>query len=69
MRALVCRSLGNPSQPLGKQATLDVVEDFPSPSLSSNAVRIKVAAASLNFADALQIMVGVEQAVCACTIY
>ncbi len=55
MRALVCEQLGNPLDP--KASGLRLVPDQEPPKLSPHAVRIKVAAASLNFADALQVQV------------
>ncbi|CAI5992347.1 unnamed protein product [Closterium sp. NIES-64] len=63
MDAVVCRRVGSlkPSDPPSeKDAILAFERNFPVPSLhrppSSSSVLIRVAAASLNFADALQIM-------------
>eukprot|EP00850_Spirogloea_muscicola_P007600 SM000039S14430 [mRNA] locus=s39:105938:108284:+ [translate_table: standard] len=59
MRALVCRRLGNPAGPLSAEdSVLSLEEDFPRPERlpHESSVRIKVAAASINFADALIIM-------------
>ncbi|KAK9820930.1 hypothetical protein WJX74_009349 [Apatococcus lobatus] len=53
MRALVCEQLGNPLDP--KTSGLKVSPDTEAPKLTPKAVRIKVSAASLNFADALQV--------------
>lgn len=55
MKALVCSELGDPTSGSG----LQVVHHHASPekSLRARDVRIKVVAASLNFADALQVQV------------
>eukprot|EP00891_Asterochloris_glomerata_P006485 jgi/Astpho2/6485/e_gw1.00096.22.1_t len=56
MRALVVRKLGNPVPSSTEKVPYQVVEDHPTQQvLPANAVRIKVAAAGLNFADALQV--------------
>lgn len=55
MRALVCEQLGNPLDP--KTSGLRVVPDAEAPKLTPKAVRVRVSAASLNFADALQVQV------------
>lgn len=57
MRAIVCESLGDPTLPLGS-GVLRLVSDAASPALKPGHVRIRVAAAALNFPDALQIQVG-----------
>ena len=54
IRALVCQKLGNPGEQ-GNHAPLRVVEQAPPGPVPPNGVRIKIAAASLNFADALQV--------------
>lgn len=55
MKALVCRKLGNPLSAGADQPLLEII-DRPCPtSLGPQEVRIRVKAASLNFADALQI--------------
>ena len=46
MKALVCREHGLPDR-------LDLVEDWPSPEVGDNEVRIRVKAAGLNFPDVL----------------
>lgn len=59
MKAVVCRQIGDPTAPLGsKDSPLTFEADYPPPppKLNSHSVRIKVAAASLNFADALTVM-------------
>mmetsp|Transcript_7032 Transcript_7032/g.13360 ORF Transcript_7032/g.13360 Transcript_7032/m.13360 type:complete len:358 (-) Transcript_7032:405-1478(-) len=65
MHALVCTRLGPPAgaQLLvstrtveeGEPGPLQLVSEYPNPKLRPNEVRIRVAAASLNFADALQL--------------
>jgi sacsin len=60
MRALVCTQLGSPVEPLratsqpGK-GPLELHSNYTLPELRPGFVRIKVVAASLNFADALQL--------------
>ncbi len=56
MKALVCKQLGHPLATDDKKP-LKLVQNHPkpSPSLPANGVRIRVTAAALNFADALQI--------------
>lgn len=63
MRAVLCRKLGDPTLPLGNESSaLELSASVPPPVLPSPAigrdrhVRIRVAAASINFADALRIM-------------
>ena len=46
MKAVVCREHGLPDR-------LDLVDDWPSPELGDNDVRIRVKAAGLNFPDVL----------------
>ena len=46
MKAVVCREHGLPDR-------LDLVEDWPSPEMGDNDVRIRVKAAGLNFPDVL----------------
>ena len=59
MKALVVRQLGNPVPSPTEKKPYAVTNDHPTPQyLAPNAVRIQVAASGLNFADALQIMVG-----------
>ena len=53
--ALLCTKLGSPSEPVGSpNAPLQLVQQ-PVAILPANGVRIRVAAAAVNFADALQI--------------
>jgi sacsin len=62
MRAIVCKALGDPATtPLGG-GVLELVADAPPPPspLPKGCVRVQVAAASLNFPDALQIKVWVH---------
>lgn len=60
-KALVCEKLGQPTEPLGHPHGALKLQQLPVPPLTHpNAVRIKVAAASLNFADALQLQVQME---------
>lgn len=58
MKALICKQLGHPLATDDKKP-LKLVQNHPqpSPSLPANGVRIRVTAAALNFADALQIQV------------
>lgn len=57
MKALVVRQLGNPVPSPTEKRPYAVSADHPTPQyLAPNAVRIKVAASGLNFADALQVM-------------
>ncbi len=58
MKALVCSQLGDPINGIG----LQIVRDHPSPEheLQARNVRIKVVAASINFADALQVQVSLS---------
>lgn len=56
MKALVCTRLGKPTEELGSEdAPLHLAHVPPPPLVHPSAVRIRVAAASINFADALQI--------------
>ena len=55
MRALVVRQLGDPTVPLGDNITLQLETQQPVPQLPLGSVRIRVSAASLNFADLLQV--------------
>ncbi len=58
MKALVVRQLGNPVPSPTEKKPYAVIADHPTPQyLAPNAVRIKIAASGLNFADALQVMV------------
>ena len=57
MRALVCTQLGDPLGTDAGKKPLQLKQDQPAPSLKDGAVRIRVLAASLNFADALQLQV------------
>ncbi len=57
MRALVCKKLGDPLAKEADQIPLELVHDRPNPSLREREVKIQVVAASLNFADALQVQV------------
>lgn len=59
MRALVCKKLGDPTLPLGSKDApllLDEAHPEPGPLPGGKAVRIRVAAGSLNFADALTVL-------------
>ena len=53
VKSLLCERLGNPAA-TGPEAPLRVTRRAPAP-LPPNAVRIRVAAAALNFADLLQV--------------
>lgn len=58
MKALVVRQLGNPVPGPGEKKPYAVISDHPTPqTLAANAVRIRIAASGLNFADALQVQV------------
>lgn len=60
MKALVVRQLGNPVPSPTEKKPYAVIADHPTPQyLAPNAVRIKIAASGLNFADALQVMVNI----------
>ena len=50
----MCSRLGDPTQPLGPSGAL-TLELRPVPPMRPGHVRIRVAAASLNFPDALQV--------------
>ena len=54
MRAVVCSRLGDPTQPLGPSGAL-TLELRPVPPMRPGHVRIRVAAASVNVPDALQV--------------
>ena len=67
MKALVVRQLGNPVPSTSEKKPYAVIADHPTPQyLAPNAVRIKIAASGLNFADALQVMVSGDATVLAC---
>lgn len=53
MRALVCAALGDPTLPCGSPGAALELRDLPTPALGDKDVLIRVAAAALNFADAL----------------
>lgn len=56
MRALVCRKLGDPTQPISDTSPIYVAQDYSCPELSSpTSVRVKVLASSVNFATGLTI--------------
>ncbi len=55
MRVIVCKKLGDPTLDLSSGVL--ALEDRPSPAIKPGHVRIQVAAASLNFPDALQVQV------------
>ena len=55
MRALVVTKLGDPTQPLSAEGPLTLSTRQPVPAMVPNGVRIRVTAAALNFADALQV--------------
>jgi hypothetical protein len=55
MRALVVTKLGDPTLPLSDDGPLTLMTKQPVPAMVPNGVRIKVTAAALNFADALQV--------------
>jgi NADPH:quinone reductase-like Zn-dependent oxidoreductase len=57
VKSLVVERLGNPTQADGN---VFGVAQRPVPPLAANAVRIRVVAAALNFADALQVQVSRE---------
>ena len=52
MRAVLCRALGDPTKPRSEGGAL-AVEDVPSPRCPADGVKVRVDAASLNFADVL----------------
>ncbi|XP_010938064.1 uncharacterized protein [Elaeis guineensis] len=57
MEALVCRKLGDPTVPLSDATPISVSRSHPVPELTSpTAVRIRVRATSLNYANYLQIL-------------
>lgn len=59
MEALVCRKLGDPTatEPGSPESPVEVSKNHPIPPLTSDtAVRVKVTATSLNFANYLQIL-------------
>lgn len=61
MKALVVRQLGNPVPSPTEKKPYAVTNDHPTPQyLAPNAVRIRIAASGLNFADALQVMVSLS---------
>ena len=60
MRALVCTQLGDPLSGDAEKKPLQLKDDVPSPPMKDTSVRIKVQAAALNFADALQLQVIVQ---------
>jgi NADPH:quinone reductase-like Zn-dependent oxidoreductase len=53
MRALVCAALGDPTLPPGAPGAALELRTLPTPKLGDKDVLIRVAAAALNFADAL----------------
>ena len=53
MRALVCAALGDPTLPPGAPGAGLELRELPTPKLGDKDVLIRVAAAALNFADAL----------------
>lgn len=57
MRALVIKKLGDPTLPLSSAGPLKLSMQTAVPAMTPNGVRIKVTAAALNFADALQVKV------------
>ena len=54
MRAVLCRALGDPTKPRSEGGAL-AVEDVPSPRCPADGVKVRVDAASLNFADVLMV--------------
>ncbi|XP_068642803.1 uncharacterized protein [Aristolochia californica] len=57
MEALLCKSLGDPTLPLSETSPISVSRGYPIPALSSpTAVRVRVKATSLNYANYLQIL-------------
>ncbi|KAI3431798.1 hypothetical protein D9Q98_010551 [Chlorella vulgaris] len=54
-KALLCERLGDPQETMGKPHSALRVARMPVSPLPNSSVRIKVAAAALNFADALQL--------------
>lgn len=60
MEALVCRKLGDPTQPIsdgGAEKAIVVEKNHPIPELGSpTSVRVRVKATSLNYANYLQIL-------------
>eukprot|EP00198_Chlamydomonas_reinhardtii_P006595 XP_001695931.1 predicted protein [Chlamydomonas reinhardtii] len=58
MKAIVCEGLGDARSPLGTGCL--ALKELPEPKLPDGHVRVQVAAASLNFPDALQIKGGYQ---------
>ncbi|KAK8928321.1 hypothetical protein KSP39_PZI017635 [Platanthera zijinensis] len=57
MEALVCREIGDPTLPLSNSSPLLLSRSHPLPELNSpTAVRVRICATSLNFANYLQIL-------------
>lgn len=57
MRALVCRSLGDPTRPFSDESPLFIDTEHPRPALQSPThVRVRVGAVSLNFATYLSVL-------------
>ncbi len=53
----MCSKLGDPLATEPAKSPLDIVHDHPEPNLRDRDVRIQIVAASLNFADVLQVQV------------
>ncbi|XVE86007.1 hypothetical protein DITRI_Ditri18aG0001400 [Diplodiscus trichospermus] len=57
MEALLCKRLGDPASPLTSSSPIEFCTNYPIPELDSpTAVRVKVKATSLNYANYLQIL-------------
>lgn len=68
MQAIVCRRLGDPSSSLGPSGVLEL-SSVPCPPIKPGHVRVRVAAASLNFPDALQVQVAAYSCACASLLH
>ncbi|KAF5198221.1 Quinone oxidoreductase-like protein [Thalictrum thalictroides] len=57
MEALLCKSLGDPTQPISSTSPISISTTHPIPELNSpTSIRIRVKATSLNYANYLQIL-------------
>lgn len=57
MEALLCRRLGDPTVPISSESPISISTSHPIPSLDSpTAVRVRIRATSLNYANYLQIL-------------
>ncbi|KAG9443341.1 hypothetical protein H6P81_014681 [Aristolochia fimbriata] len=57
MEALVCKSIGDPTLPLSEKSPISIATEHPIPAVDfPTAVRVRVKASSLNYANYLQIL-------------